>query len=219
MSKIGSEKMKAAIHEMLTTNHKDRKFKETIDLQIGLKDYDINKDKRFQGVVKLPNVIRPRLKICVIADAVHSEQCKKDNIDFITTDSLSKKIDPDDKKGKQLKKWSRHYKILFVSESIVGQLPKLGGKFFAKWGKFPLVIKGNEQVKVKVDEQLASVKFQLKKVLCLGVAVGNVDMTEEQIRQNLNMTINLLVSLLKKGWNNIKSLYIKTTMGKPVSLF
>ena len=220
MSKIGSEKMKSAIHEMLTTNRKkERKFKETIDLQIGLKDYDINKDKRFQGVVKLPNVIRPRLKICVIADAIHSEQCKKDNIDFITTDSLSKKIDPDDKKGKQLKKWSRHYKILFVSESIVGQLPKLGGKFFAKWGKFPLVIKGNEQVKVKVDEQLASVKFQLKKVLCLGVAVGNVDMTEEQIRQNLNMTINLLVSLLKKGWNNIKSLYIKTTMGKPVSLF
>ena len=219
MSKIGSDKMKAAIHEMLTTNHKDRKFKETIDLQIGLKDYDINKDKRFQGVVKLPNVIRPRLKICVIADAVHSEQCKKDNIDFITTDSLSKKIDPDDKKGKQLKKWSRHYKILFVSESIVGQLPKLGGKFFAKWGKFPLVIKGNEQVKVKVDEQLASVKFQLKKVLCLGVAVANIDMTEEQIRQNLNMTINLLISLFKKGWNNIKSLYIKTTMGKPVSLF
>ena len=210
MSKIGADKMKAAIHEMLTTDHKERKFKETIDLQIGLKDYDINKDKRFQGVVKLPNVIRPRLKICVIADAIHSEQCKKDNIDFITTDSLSKKIDPDDKKGKQLKKWSRHYKILFVSESIVGQLPKLGGKFFAKWGKFPLVIKGNEQVKVKVDEQLASVKFQLKKVLCLGVAVGNVDMTEEQIRQNLNMTINLLVSLLKKGcfiskppWENL----------------
>ena len=103
MSKIGSEKMKAAIHEMLTLNHKERKFKETIDLQIGLKDYDINKDKRFSGVVKLPYVVRPRLKICVIADAVHSEQCKKANIDFITTDSLSKKIDPDDKKGKQLK--------------------------------------------------------------------------------------------------------------------
>ena len=183
MSKIGSEKMKAAIHEMLTTNRKkERKFKETIDLQIGLKDYDINKDKRFQGVVKLPFVVRPRLKICVIADAVHSEQCKKDNIDFITTDSLSKKVDPNDKKGKQLKKWCRHYKILFVSESIVGQLPKLGGKFFSKWGKFPFVIKGSEQVKAKVDEQLASVKFQLKKVLCLAVAVGNVEMTEEQIR-------------------------------------
>ena len=85
-------------------------------------------------------------------------------------------------------------------------------------GKFPFVIKGNEQVKVKVDEQLASVKFQLKKVLCLAVAVGNVDMTEDRIRQNLNLAINFLVTLLKKGWNNIKSLHIKTTTGKPAAL-
>ena len=30
--------------------------------------------------------------------------------------------------------------------------------------------------------------------------------SEEQIRQNLNMSINYLVSLLKKGWNNIQAL-------------
>ena len=219
MSKIGNDKMRSCIHDMLTLDHKQRKFKETIDLQIGLKDLDLNKDKRFSGVVKLPHVVRPRLKVCVIADAVHSEQCKKLGIDFITTDSLSKKIEPGDKKGKQLKKWCRHYKLLFVSESIVSQLPKLGGQFYSRWGKFPFVIKTNEQVKTKINEQLSSVKFQLKKVLCLAVAVGNVDMTEDQIKQNLDLTINFLVSLLKKGWNNIKSLYIKTTMGKPVPLF
>jgi large subunit ribosomal protein L10Ae len=44
-------------------------------------------------------------------------------------------------------------------------------------------------------------------------------MTEEQIRQNLNISVNFLVSLLKKGWNNINSLYIKTTMGKSIKLF
>ena len=44
-------------------------------------------------------------------------------------------------------------------------------------------------------------------------------MTEDQIRQNLTIAINYLVSLLKKGWNNVKSLYIRTTMGKPVALF
>jgi large subunit ribosomal protein L10Ae len=44
-------------------------------------------------------------------------------------------------------------------------------------------------------------------------------MTEDQIRQNLTLAINYLVSLLKKGWNNIKSLNIRTTMGKPVKIF
>lgn len=65
----------------------------------------------------------------------------------------------------------------------------------------------------------ASVKFQLKKVLCLGVAVGHTQMNEEQIRQNLTMSVNFLVSLLKKGWNNVKSLYISTTMGKSVKIY
>ncbi len=210
--------MKAAINEMLHKDHKQRKFVETVDLQIGLKDYDPNKDKRFNGTVKLQHISRPNLKVCVIADAKHMDQCKEAKIDYIEVDSLKKKIDPSDKKGKELKKWAQKYKILFMSESIVKLLPKLGGPLLTRWGKFPFVIKTNDKVKTKVDEQLASVKFQLKKVLCLGVAVGNVNMTEEQIRQNLTMAINYLISLLKKGWNNIKSLTIRTTMGKPVRL-
>lgn len=37
-------------------------------------------------------------------------------------------------------------------------------------------------------------------------------------RQNCLMAINFLVSLLKKNWNNVKRLHIKSTMGKPVAL-
>ncbi len=132
---------------------------------------------------------------------------------------MKKRIDPTDKKGKELKKWAKKFKLLFISESLVRQLPKLGGPFLTKWGKFPTVIQTNDDVKLKIEEGLQTVKFQLKKVLCLGVAVANAGMTEEQIRQNLNMSINYLVSLLKKGWNNIKSLYVRTTMGHPVKLF
>jgi hypothetical protein len=41
---------------------KERKFKETIELQVGLKNYDPQKDKRFSGTVKLPYTPRPAMK-------------------------------------------------------------------------------------------------------------------------------------------------------------
>jgi large subunit ribosomal protein L10Ae len=218
MSKIPAEKMKVAITQMLA-NRKERKFPETVDLQIGLKDYDPNKDKRFAGSVRLPYVPRPRSKVLVIADAAQADKCKALGIEFIDAETLKKKIDPADKKGKEIKKWSRKYRLLFISESLVRQLPKLGGPFLTRWGKFPTVIQTNDDIKQKIEEGLSTVKFQLKKVLCLGVAVANVTMNEEQIRQNLNMSINYLISLLKKGWNNMKTLYIRTTMGAPVKLY
>lgn len=33
------------------------------------------------------------------------------------------------------------------------------------------------------------------------------------------MSVNFLVSLLKKNWQNVRTLYIKSTMGKPVRLY
>jgi large subunit ribosomal protein L10Ae len=74
-------------------------------------------------------------------------------------------------------------------------------------------------VEEMVNETKASIKFQLKKVLCMGVAVANVSMEESQIRTNIMYSVNFLVSLLKKQWQNVRCLYIKTTMGKPVRIY
>jgi ribosomal protein L1 len=35
----------------------------------------------------------------------------------------------------------------------------------------------------------------------------------------LQMAVNFLVSLLKKNWQNVKCLYLKSTMGKPVRIY
>jgi ribosomal protein L1 len=44
-------------------NEKKRNFLETVELQIGLKNYDPMRDKRFSGTVKLPIVPRPGMSI------------------------------------------------------------------------------------------------------------------------------------------------------------
>lgn len=86
-------------------------------------------------------------------------------------------------------------------------------------GKFPAPISHAEDLNTKATEVKSTIKFQLKKVLCLGVAVGNVGMTEDQLIGNIMLAINYLVSLLKKGWQNVGSLTIKATMSPPRRLY
>ena len=60
-SKVSKETLFEGVREVLkySKETKQRKFVETIDLQIGLKNYDPQKDKRFSGTVKyvLPQML------------------------------------------------------------------------------------------------------------------------------------------------------------------
>ena len=86
-------------------------------------------------------------------------------------------------------------------------------------GKFPTPVTHAEDLNGKINEVKATIKFQLKKVLCMGVAVGNVGMTEDELVSNIMLAVNYLVSLLKKNWQNVGSLTIKATMSPPKRLY
>lgn len=202
---------------MLEASNKTKKrgFVETVELQIGLKNYDPQRDKRFSGAFRLPNPCKPRLKVCVLGDQVHCDEAKKHGIDFRDIEALKAL----NKSKKLVKKLCDSYDQFLASESVLKQLTRVVGPGFNKAGKFPTLITHQEDIKAKIEAMRATVKFQLKKVLCLGVAVGNASLTEDQLMLNVQLSVNFLVSLLKKNWQNIKSLYIKTTMGKPNRIY
>eukprot|EP00397_Hematodinium_sp_SG-2012_P062242 GEMP01083739.1.p1 GENE.GEMP01083739.1~~GEMP01083739.1.p1 ORF type:complete len:245 (+),score=51.46 GEMP01083739.1:31-765(+) len=243
MSKLNIENLKKSLQVVLDgAKEKPRKFLETVELQIALKDYDTQRDKRFSGTVKLPHVPRPRMKVCVLGDAVHCEQAQKAGIPFKSVDDLKKlnknkklvkKLDSrnlahcvmfswgaDVVRGqKRLPPYAQEFDAFMASQVLIPQIPRLLGPGLNKAGKFPTLISHNDNLESKVRDIRSQVKFQLKKVLCMGVAIGNVGMTPEELRMNSLMAINFLVSLLKKNWNNVKKLYIKSTMGKSQCIF
>merc|ERR1712196_317504 len=143
MSKIPADQLKGNIKEILgEAKTKKRKFTETIELQIVLKNYDTQKDKRFAGSIKLPNVPRPRMSCCILGDAKHVDAAKAAGIPCMDVEAL-KALNKDKEKVK-----------------------KLANKFDA--------FLATESVTDKIDALKSNVKFQLKKVLTLGVAVANV---------------------------------------------
>eukprot|EP00884_Botryococcus_braunii_P006222 jgi/Botrbrau1/15600/Bobra.0264s0002.1 len=216
MSKLSGDTLREGIKGVLEgSKNKERKFKETIELQIGLKNYDPQKDKRFSGTVKLPYMPRPSMKVCVLGDHKHCEDAKELGIDSMSVEDLKKL----NKNKKLVKKLAKKYAAFLASDSVIKQIPRLLGPGLNKAGKFPTLISHSESLEVKVNEIKASIKFQLKKVLCLGVAVGNVTLSEKELFVNVQMAVNFLVSLLKKNWQNVRCLYIKSSMGKPYRLY
>ena len=123
------------------------------------------------------------------------------------------------KNKKLVNKLAKKYHLFVASESVIKQIPRLLGPGLNKAGKFTTLCGPNEPLANKVEEMKCTIKFQLKKVLCLGVAVGNCSMNDRELFNNIQMAVNFLVSLLKKNWQNVKVLYLKSSMGTPFRLF
>jgi len=211
-SKIGSTVLFESIKAM-REGTKKRNFAQTVELQLSLKDVDPTKDKRFSGTVRLPHVPRNKLGICLIGDQKHVDEAKSLGLTIDTTDLDSLKKFNKDKK--LVKKWAKKYDQLLASDTVLKKVPVVVGPILNRIGRFPQVVSHSEPLDKKIEDIKATVKWQLKKVTDMGAAVGNMEMTDEQLRQNIMMALNFLVSLLKKGWHNLKSVNIKSTMGKP----
>jgi large subunit ribosomal protein L10Ae len=155
------------------------------------------------------------VKVCVLANAAHIEEAVANDIPYIDVEGLK----AFNKEKSKIKKYFKKYDVLLASVSVAQQVNKLLGQVLVKMGKFPISVAEGEKLTGKINEMSHIVKFNPKKAACLGTAIGRADLSEEQIRQNLTMSINFLVSLMKKAWQNVGTLHIKTTMGKPIRIF
>jgi large subunit ribosomal protein L10Ae len=216
MSKLSREMLRQHIDEVrVESKRAKRRFLQTIELQACLKNYDISKDKRFQGTLRLPVAPKRKFKVCVLADVAHADLAQKAGVACMDAEAL-KALKKD---NKLVKKLAKSYDAFLCSEGLIKQIPRLVGPGLQKAGKFPTPLGNNDDITEKAHDLQCSIKFQLKKVLCLGVAVGNLKMTPEELEKNIILAVNFLVSLLKKNWQNVKSLTIKSSMGKPHRIY
>jgi large subunit ribosomal protein L10Ae len=228
MSKLSSELLQKAVEDIIafsngeditingdTKKGKKRNFVETIEAQITLKNYDPVRDKRFSGTFRLPTVPRPQLKCCVLGNAAHCEQADRIGVDHMSVEDLKKL----NKNKKMVKKLSKRYDFFLASANLIKQIPRLLGPGLTKAGKFPTLLGPSDDMQEKIDELKATIKFQMKKVMCLNVAIGNIKMDNKDIAVNTQLAANFLASLLKKQWQNIGQIFLKSTMGPSIQIY
>ena len=214
MSKITTEQITEAVAKALT-DRKKRKFVESLDFQVMLRDFDPDKDKRFNSATTLNHPIKSHLKVCLIGTIGHVEEAKEQGHEGVLVDDLKKF----NNEPKLIKKWARKFDVILVSDSKNKDVTKLVGRYITSIGKLPVTIGEKEKVKDKVNEILRTIRFRVKKVPWLAQSFGIDTLPQDDLRQNLTKSVNFLVSLLPKGWQNIRTIHVKSSMGKPVQLY
>jgi len=111
MSKIPRDTLQEAIATVLkySNEEKKRKFTETVELQIALKNYDPQKDKRFSGTVKLRHIPRQRMSVCILGDQQHIDEATALGIQCMDQEALKKL----NKNKKLVKKLAKKYDAFF----------------------------------------------------------------------------------------------------------
>uniref|UniRef100_A0A8C3HXE6 Ribosomal protein L10a n=1 Tax=Chrysemys picta bellii TaxID=8478 RepID=A0A8C3HXE6_CHRPI len=102
---------------------------------------------------------------------------------------------------KALKKLKNKKTAMFYALIFFSIIPLTLGQGLNKADKIPSLFTHNENMVANVSEVQSIIKFQMKKVLCLAVAVGHVKMTEDELVYNFHLAINFLVFLLKNCQN------------------
>ena len=189
---------------------KKRNFTETVELAINLKDVDLSIPKnRITDDIILPNGRGRAVKICVIGGGELALKAK-DVADVVITPDELQTIADDKKQAKKLAN-STDY---FIAEApLMAVVGKRLGTGLGPRGKMPKPIAPGVDPTAMIDGLRRTVSVRTKDRMTFHAPVGTVEMSPEELADNIETILKRVELKLEKGRMNIASSYIKTTMG------
>ena len=213
---MASEEIIKAVKEALDEkNNKKRKFVQSVDLVINLQDVDLNKpENRIDEEIELPKGRGKRAKIAVFASGELAFKAKEVADEVITPEQI-KELAEDKKKAKKL---AEKYDFFLAEAPLMPTIGRSLGRIFAPRGKMPKPIPPDADITSIIKKLRNSIRVRSKDKPTFHCLVGREDMKPEDIAENIEAILDRVESKLERGRMNIKSVYVKTTMGKAIKV-
>jgi large subunit ribosomal protein L1 len=190
---------------------KPRNFTQSVDVVITIKDLDVRKpENRIDEEVFLPNGRGKPVKIAFIADGELALLAKNAGADLVISKAELEEMGKDRKEAKKMA--NRH--DFFVAQADM--MPLVGrflGPVLGPRKKMPKPVPASAKPEPLMEKLKGTVKVRIKDQPVVQALVGSQDMGDEEIADNIEAVLGVLDQKLEKGRNQIKSMYVKTTMG------
>jgi large subunit ribosomal protein L1 len=217
--------LEKTLKEVLASSEtkKKRKFVETIDVVVNLKNVNLkDPNKRFNNEIELPNTVDEKTTVCFFVDGdqlVQAGNLKADAMGKEAMDSMGKK------EKAEKRKFVNKYEYFVANTEMMKLVAKYFGKLFGPKGKMPRpqpqgfgVINPGDSIAPTLEKYKRVIRMKLQKFPLIQFKIGSKAMEIKKLAQNLKTSIEWIDGKLEKGRANIRSVYVKTTMGASVKL-
>ena len=203
------EKITQAIKGALE-NARERKFVESVDITFTIKDVDLkNPNNRIKEEIRLPSGRGKELKIAMFAAGEAATKAKGAGIHVFTPQEIE---EFGGQKGKA-KKMANSFDFFLSEVPHMGLIGRYLGIVLGPRGKMPRPVPPTLDPAAIAAGLKSTVVVKSGDRMTFHAAIGTAKQSQEELVANAMAIYNRVISKLERGIGNIRSLYIKTSMG------
>jgi|TARA_Y100000310_G_scaffold198391_1_gene198420 large subunit ribosomal protein L1 len=194
-----------------------RKFLQSIDVIITLKDIDMNKQGKIEDFVKLPSGKTKKAKICALVGN-ESEAGAKAADKVILSSDFEKWKNP-----REIKKLAREFDFFIAQADMMPKIAQIFGRYFGPINRMPnpkagAIVSPKANLAPIVEKLRDTAKLMANKSPVFQCSVGYEDQKDEELISNVLKVVKSAEHVLPNGRNNLGKIYLKTTMSGKVKV-
>jgi large subunit ribosomal protein L1 len=211
---INNDQLNALIKRARETAPK-RKFTQSAELTLVLKDIDVKKGFSLNEIVVLPNPTKKGPSLCVLGGGDMGMRAKRAGVETV--------MEPDslDRLGsnkRDARKIVRAHDFFLADASLMSSVGRSLGPFLGPKGKMPTPLPYGAPIESIASRLRSSTRIRSKNQLNMSTKIGDESLTDDQIAANASAVISAVEKKLPQGDKNLRNTIIKFTMGKAVKM-
>lgn len=192
---------------------KERKFPESVEVIVTFKEVDPKKnDLNINEIVYLPHPGSHKASICYVGSGDLLLRARNAGVDGVLEPSQLENYAGSKHDAKKL---AQQYDFFLADTALMPRIGRILGQFLGPRGKIPTPVPPNAPIEAMINRMRTAVRVRSRAALGVGAKVGDKKLSDTDIADNVQAVVQAVERKLPNGERNIRSIIVKTSMGKP----
>jgi large subunit ribosomal protein L1 len=195
-----------------------RKFKQSFDLIVALKDLDLKKpEEQVEFFAQVHTTLGKKRKLCALVGPEMMDEAKK------VFDTVINVSEFDALKKQQMKRIAAEHEFFIGQANIMPKIAQAWGRVLGPRNRMPnpkagAIVPPKAPLGPLYEKFQRTVRVSAKKSPNIQVLIGTQDMATADVVDNIKTIMDQIVHHLPREKNNVKHAFVKLTMSKPVKI-